>query len=80
MRPGFLSRFPPFATRVLLFGLAATPLVGCLPATFNVRAGRAFSSEEANPAIVLDRTEDLIAVRADLEKTLTARPYSPGDS
>ena len=80
MRPGFLSRFPGFATHALLFGLGATTLVGCLPATFNVRAARAFSNEEANPTIVLDRTEDLIAVRADLEKVLTATPYSPGDS
>jgi hypothetical protein len=80
MRLGFLSRFPGFATHALLFGLATTTLVGCLPATFNVRAARAFSNEEADPAIVLDRTEDLIAVRADLEKILTATPYSPGDA
>jgi hypothetical protein len=78
MRLGFLSRFHPFATLALLFGLA-TALVGCLPATFNVRAARAFSNEEANPAVVLDRTEDLIAVQADIEKILTATPYSPGD-
>lgn len=80
MRLGFLSRFPCFATHALLFGLATTTLVGCLPATFNVRAARAFSNEEANPAVVLDRTEDLIAVRADLEKILVSTPYSPGDS
>ncbi len=80
MRLGFLSRFPCFATHALLFGLATTTLVGCLPATFNVRAARAFSNEEANPAVVLDRTEDLVAVRADLEKLLVTTPYSPGDS
>jgi hypothetical protein len=80
MRLGFLSRFPRFATSALLFGLGTTTLIGCLPATFNVRAARAFSNEEANPAIVLDRTEDLIAVRADLEKILTTTPYSPGDA
>ncbi|MEO5727146.1 MAG: hypothetical protein ABI134_25710, partial [Byssovorax sp.] len=79
MRLGFLSRFPCFATQALLFGLATTTLVGCLPATFNVRAARAFSNEEANPAVVLDRTEDLIALRADLEKILVTTPYSPGD-
>src|SRR5437879_114755 len=38
MRLGFLSRFPCFATHALLVGLAASTLVGCLPATFNVRA------------------------------------------
>jgi hypothetical protein len=80
MRLGFLSRFPCFATSALLFAVGTTTLVGCLPATFNVRAARAFSNEEANPAIVLDRTEDLLAVRADLEKILTATPYSPGDA
>ena len=80
MRLGFMSRFPCFATHALLVGLATTTLVGCLPATFNVRAARAFSNEEANPAIVLDRTADLLAARADLEKVLAATPYSPGDS
>ncbi|MEP7123632.1 MAG: hypothetical protein ABJE95_22080 [Byssovorax sp.] len=80
MRPGFLSRFPRFATHALLFGVGGATLIGCLPATFNVRAARAYSNEEANPTIVLDRTEDLIAVRADLEKILTATPYSPGDA
>lgn len=79
MRPGLLSRFPAFATHALFVGLTATALVGCLPATFNVRASRAFSNEEADPAVVLDRTEDLIAARADLEKILAATPYSPGD-
>lgn len=80
MRLGFLSRFPCFATHALLVGLATTTLVGCFPATFNVRAARAFSNEEESPTIVLDRTEDLIAVRADLEKILTTTPYSPGDA
>ncbi len=80
MRLGFWSRFSALATHALLFGLTAPALVGCLPATFNVRAARAFSNEEANPAIVLDRTLDLLAVRALLEKILAATPYSPGDT
>jgi hypothetical protein len=79
MRLGFLSRFPAFATRAVLFGLTATALTGCLPATFNVRAARAFANEEADPAVVLDRTEDLLAARALLEKIFAATPYSPGD-
>jgi len=79
MRLGFLSRFFACATHALLFGFTATAQVGCLPATFNVRAARAFSNEEANPAVVLDRTLDIIAVRADIEKIFAATPYSPGD-
>lgn len=67
-----------FATAALL-GLAASSLTGCAPATFNVRASRAYSNEEASVPVVQDRIDDLVAVRAHLEELLAATPYSPGD-
>jgi hypothetical protein len=54
-------------------------LAGCGPATYNVRASRAFANEDANPAIVADRTADLERAVALADELLMEAPYSPGD-
>ncbi len=58
---------------------AASGGMACAPATFNVRAQRAFANEEAIPEVVVDRTKDILLVRPLLVGILTATPYSPGD-
>lgn len=63
------------------FALAASlaALAGCAPATFNVRATRAFANEEAVPEVVIDRARDLAASRALLAELVVSTPYSPAD-
>jgi hypothetical protein len=60
----------------LLLLAAAT---GCGPATYNVRAARAFANEDANAAVVADRTKELELAVALAGRLLGATPYSPGD-
>lgn len=64
---------------MLLFACFALVLTGCFSATFNVRAQRAFSNEEAIPEVVTDRASDLVATRELLTKLLTDTPYTPAD-
>lgn len=52
---------------------------GCAPATFNVRAQRAFSNEEAVTEVVTDRATDVRAARAVAFRLLAKTPYAPAD-
>lgn len=52
---------------------------GCGPATYNVRAARAFANEDANAAVVADRTKELELAVSLADRLLRATPYSPGD-
>jgi hypothetical protein len=61
---------------LLVFGVA---LLGCGPATYNVRASRAYANEGADPAVVADRAADLERAVALADELLIEAPYSPGD-
>ena len=74
-----LARLARGGLGLLLAALAAPTLGGCAPATFNVRAARAFANEEAVPEVVIDRARDLAAARALVGQLLAATPYSPSD-
>lgn len=54
-------------------------LMGCGPATYNVRASRAYANEGADPAVVADRAADLERALALADELLMEAPYSPGD-
>lgn len=63
------------------FLLAASAAIsGCGPSTYNVRASRAYSNEDANPAIITDRLADLDGAVALADELLSATPYSPEDA
>lgn len=66
----------------LLFTAAAAPLLGgCAQiATLNVRATRAYGNEEPDPAVVLDRLNDVSEALGLVDKLLRATPYTPGDA
>src|SRR4051794_11175518 len=55
-------------------------LSGCNLATLNVRAARAYSNEDTDIAVVLDRAEDLASARNLVKRLLAETPYSPGDA
>ncbi len=59
--------------------LALSTFTACAPATFNVRASRAYSNEEAFPEAVIDRTEDLLATRELAFRFFDSTAYSPAD-
>ncbi len=54
-------------------------VLGCFPATFNVRAQRAFSNEEAVPETIVDRAVDIAETRILVGKLLADTPYTPAD-
>ncbi len=69
-------------SRVALWALAwalAVLSCGCFSATFNVRAQRAFSNEEAIPEVILDRAQDLVATRLLVTRLLLETRYTPAD-
>jgi hypothetical protein len=59
--------------------MLAFVLAGCGPATYNVRASRAFANEEPDPVIVESREEELERALALGDELLLGTPYSPGD-
>ncbi|MCC6558459.1 MAG: hypothetical protein IT372_36440 [Polyangiaceae bacterium] len=66
--------------RRVALGIALTAaLAGCGPATYNVRAARAYGNEDADPAVVADRAADLERAAALADEVLLQAPYSPGD-
>jgi hypothetical protein len=67
------------AVALLSWIVVSVVLSGCFSATFNVRAARAFSNEEAIPEVVLDRAQDLIASRKLVSKLLLETKYTPAD-
>ncbi|WP_437996424.1 hypothetical protein WMF26_35960 [Sorangium sp. So ce185] len=60
--------------------LAAAAASACVPATYNVRAARAFANEDARRAIVDDRAADLERAVWLADEVLANTPYSPGDA
>ncbi|WP_437644560.1 hypothetical protein [Sorangium sp. So ce362] len=70
MRPG------PALAGLLLAAAAAS---ACGPATYNVRAARAFANEDARRAIIDDRAADLERAAWLADEVLANTPYSPGD-
>ncbi|XYH94573.1 hypothetical protein ACMHYB_43090 [Sorangium sp. So ce1128] len=72
MRPG------PALVGLLLLVAASAP--ACVPATYNVRAARAFANEDARRAIIDDRTLDLERAVSLADEVLGRTPYSPGDA
>ncbi|WP_437731236.1 hypothetical protein [Sorangium sp. So ce1335] len=58
--------------------LAAAP--ACVPATYNVRAARAFANEDARRAIIDDRAAELDRAIALADEVLARTPYAPGDA
>ncbi|WP_437721614.1 hypothetical protein [Sorangium sp. So ce861] len=60
--------------------LAAAVASACVPATYNVRAARAFANEDARRAIVDDRAADLERAAWLADEVLANTPYSPGDA
>lgn len=77
---------PPRPRGVLQAGLFAalfascTGLLGCGPATYNVRAARAYANEDTNRAVVDDRVAEMEKGLQLAELMLTQTPYSPGDA
>jgi len=63
----------------IIGGALLAGLSGCAPATFNVRAQRAFSNEEAVTEVVTDRAADVRGARAVAVRLLTSTPYAPAD-
>ncbi|WP_437303766.1 hypothetical protein [Sorangium sp. So ce388] len=72
MRPG------PALVGLLLLVAASAP--ACVPATYNVRAARAFANEDARRAIIDDRTVELERAISLADEVLGSTPYSPGDA
>ncbi|WP_437660040.1 hypothetical protein [Sorangium sp. So ce1182] len=72
MRPG------PALVGLLLLVAASAP--ACVPATYNVRAARAFANEDARRAIIDDRTVELERAISLADEVLGRTPYSPGDA
>lgn len=71
------ARWTTLAGSVVVACAALT--TGCAPATFNVRAQRAFSNEEAVTEVVTDRATDVRAARAVAMRLLEKVPYAPAD-
>lgn len=53
--------------------------VACGPATYNVRASRAYANEEADQAVIADRLVDLARAAELAEELLLEAAYTPGD-
>src|SRR5262245_51222790 len=58
----------------------AAALPACGPATYNVRASRAFANEKAELPVVTDRAADLARATELCDELLVSTPYAPGDA
>lgn len=54
-------------------------VVGCAPTSQNVRAYRAYASEEVSLKVSLDRIEDMARTLELVDRILTGQDYTPGD-
>ncbi|AUX45841.1 hypothetical protein SOCE26_073370 [Sorangium cellulosum] len=72
-----MRRGPALACLLLL---AAAAPSACGPATYNVRAARAFANEDARRAVIDDRAADLDRAAWLADEVLASTPYSPGDA
>ncbi|MFO0658376.1 MAG: hypothetical protein U0165_00885 [Polyangiaceae bacterium] len=67
-----------WSTVPLLAGLALSS-IGCGHSAYNVRAFRAYATEDAKFSIVVDRIGDMAASLLLIDEMLLATPYTPGD-
>lgn len=74
MRPG------PALAGLLFLVLGAAALSGCGPATYNVRAARAYANETPDRAVIDDRTAELERAADLADELLASTPYAPGDA
>ncbi|MFO0758121.1 MAG: hypothetical protein U0359_16615 [Byssovorax sp.] len=77
-----MGRFPSRGSWLAAALLAFLPaLTGCAQvAVLEVRAQRAYGNEDPDPAVVMDRLDDVKAVLAQVDELLRATPYTPGDT
>lgn len=74
-----MLRRPPLARAALACSLAAVAALGCGAQSYNVRASRAYSNEDADLGVVNDRATDLGRSEQAVDKLLAGTPYTPGD-
>jgi len=63
----------------LIVASALGVLPACGPATYNVRASRAYANEDADLGVARDRADELDRALALASRLLVATPYTPND-